>query len=61
MADNDRKTKKQTEGKETQKKTKNSCDCGCIPPPVKKQRVPTIDNPNGAVGAGLVPALLLVL
>jgi hypothetical protein len=36
MADNDKKTKKQPKEKQTQIDTKNTCDCGCIPPPIKK-------------------------
>jgi len=37
MATSDKKTKKQLEEKQQQGKTKSSCDCGCIPPPVKSK------------------------
>jgi hypothetical protein len=36
MASDDKKTKKEIEEKQTKNTTKSSCDCGCIPPPIKK-------------------------
>jgi hypothetical protein len=36
MACVDKKTKNEIEEKQTKTTTKNSCDCGCIPPPIKK-------------------------
>ena len=36
MANKDKTIKKETEDKQTKTTTKNSCDCGCIPPPIKK-------------------------
>jgi hypothetical protein len=37
MATSDKKIKKQLEDKQPQGKTQSSCDCGCIPPPVKSK------------------------
>ncbi len=36
MATDDKKVEEQLEEKQPQDKAKSSCDCGCVPPPVKK-------------------------
>jgi hypothetical protein len=37
MATSDKKIKKQLEEKKPKGETESSCDCGCIPPPVKSK------------------------